>query len=311
MRKICHICLSSHDEVMFRSEADLIRGFNSLAVSTLETDSRLLSDGFVSTHFHGLIQTDDPAEAMRRTRYAYARYFNSKYRRRGRLGERIAFSLTIEGFHHTLAALNYVNRQGIHHGLSQTPFGYRHCSARAFFRRELGQQDPASIMPADQRYKYLPKGIALPGRYRMDENGLLLREDILDTSQVEAMYVSPRNFLYQMNKIGDEMSVREQQQENASAQIITIDVMEPGFPSDEIAQLLRNEKSRFNPALISDIELCQVIDEGYLPKYYGSSTLYDLSVSQRKSLAELLWKNLWTQTKKRTSEAQLKRCLAL
>ena len=98
MRKTYHICLSSHDEVMFRSEADLIRGFNSLAVAVLETDSRLLSEGFMSTHFHGLIQTDNSAETMHRARYAYARYFNSKYRRSGRLGEKQHFSLIIEGF---------------------------------------------------------------------------------------------------------------------------------------------------------------------------------------------------------------------
>ncbi len=311
MRKTCHICLSSHDEVMFRSEADLIRGFNSLAVAVLETDSRLLSEGFMSTHFHGLIQTDNSSEVMHRTRYAYARYFNSKYRRSGRLGEKQFFSLIIEGFHHTLAALNYVNRQGIHHGLSQTPFGYRHCSARTFFRRELGVPETASLMAADQRYKYLPKGVSLPDKYRMDMNGLLLRENILDTSQVEAMYVSPRNFLYQMNKVGDEMSVREQQEENSSTQIITLGVIEPGFSSEEISQFLRNEKGRFNPAFISDIDLCQLIDGTYLPKYHRSSTLYDLSVAQRARLCDRLWKELWPLTKKRTTETQLKRCLAL
>ena len=296
---------------MFRSEADLIRGFNSLAVAVLETDSRLLSEGFMSTHFHGLIQTDNSSEVMHRTRYAYARYFNSKYRRSGRLGEKQFFSLIIEGFHHTLAALNYVNRQGIHHGLSQTPFGYRHCSARTFFRRELGVPETASLMAADQRYKYLPKGVSLPDKYRMDMNGLLLRENILDTSQVEAMYVSPRNFLYQMNKVGDEMSVREQQEENSSTQIITLGVIEPGFSSEEISQFLRNEKGRFNPAFISDIDLCQLIDGTYLPKYHRSSTLYDLSVAQRARLCDRLWKELWPLTKNRTTETQLKRCLAL
>ena len=42
MRKTYHVSLSSHDEVLFRNEADLIRGFNCLALATLETDSRLL-----------------------------------------------------------------------------------------------------------------------------------------------------------------------------------------------------------------------------------------------------------------------------
>ena len=57
MRKTYHLCLSSHEEVMFRSEADLCRGFNALALAILETDSRLLAEGFLTTHFHQLVQT--------------------------------------------------------------------------------------------------------------------------------------------------------------------------------------------------------------------------------------------------------------
>ena len=45
MRKTCHLCLSSHDEVMYRSEADLIIGFNCLAIAVLETESRIPSVG--------------------------------------------------------------------------------------------------------------------------------------------------------------------------------------------------------------------------------------------------------------------------
>ena len=138
MRKMCHLCLSSHDEVMYRSEADLIIGFNCLAIAVLETESRLLAEGFLSTHNHSLVQTDNEKELAFRSRYAYSRYFNTKYKRRGRLGEKEFFILDIEGLHHTLAALNYVNRQGLHHGLATTPFEYLHCSANAFFRKELG-----------------------------------------------------------------------------------------------------------------------------------------------------------------------------
>ena len=125
------------------------------------------------------------------------------------------------------------------------------------------------------------------------------------------MDVSPRNFLYQMNKVGDEMSMRDQEQEKSSTRTITMDVIEPGFSPDEIGQFLRNEKGRFNPAFITDIELCQLIDGTCLPKFHGSSTLYDLSRSQRAKLGEYLWKDLWALTKKRTTDVQLKRCLAL
>ncbi len=60
MKKIYHLCLSSHDEVLFRSESDLIRGFNALALASLTTDSALLADGLLTTHLHFLTQTPAP-----------------------------------------------------------------------------------------------------------------------------------------------------------------------------------------------------------------------------------------------------------
>ena len=81
MRKMYHICLSSHDEVMYRSEADLIMGFNCLAAAVLATDARLLAEGFLTTHHHLLSLTDSKDELVRKERNAYARYFNNKYSR--------------------------------------------------------------------------------------------------------------------------------------------------------------------------------------------------------------------------------------
>ena len=172
MRKTVHLCLSSHDEVMYRSEADLIMGFNCLALAVLETESRLLAEGFMTTHHHYLVQTDHYKELMFRSRYAYARYFNAKYSRKGQLGERQYFSQEIEGLFHTTAALNYVIRQGLHHGLTSTPFEYPHCSANAFFRKELGRHGETQLLRDSTRYQYLPKNKSLPAdRYRMSAIG--------------------------------------------------------------------------------------------------------------------------------------------
>ena len=172
MRKTVHLCLSSHDEVMYRSEADLIMGFNCLALAVLETESRLLAEGFMTTHHHYLAQTDHFKELMYRSRYAYARYFNAKYSRNGQLGERQYFSQEIEGLFHTTAALNYVIRQGLHHGLTSTPFEYPHCSANAFFRKELGRHGETQLLRDSTRYQYLPKNKSLPAdRYRMSAIG--------------------------------------------------------------------------------------------------------------------------------------------
>ncbi len=40
----------------------MIRGFNCLAETVLFTESRLLAEGFMSTHRHIIVQTDDPVD---------------------------------------------------------------------------------------------------------------------------------------------------------------------------------------------------------------------------------------------------------
>ena len=166
-------------------------------------------------------------------------------------------------------------------------------------------------MPDDQRYKYIPKGVHLPSEYRMDASGLLLREDILDVAQVESVYVTPRNFLFQMNKVGDEMSLKQQQEEVSSSPLITLEQIEQGTPNLDIAQLLRNETGKHDPVWISDLELCQIIDESCLPKYCKVDSIYETTLPQRAFLYDLIQKELWRMHHKRTTDAQLRRCLCL
>lgn len=118
---------------MYRSEADLIMGFNCLALAMIETGARLL-------------------------------------------GETSPFCLEVVGSYHLQTALNYVLRQGLHHGLSTSPFGYPHCSANAFFRKELGKDYTPALLAPSAQYKYLPDGKKLPPgiqdeRQRLDYPG--------------------------------------------------------------------------------------------------------------------------------------------
>lgn len=62
MKKIYHLCLSSHREVLFRDEEDFTIGFNYLAEAAFYTESRLLADGFMSTHWHNIVRTEVPDE---------------------------------------------------------------------------------------------------------------------------------------------------------------------------------------------------------------------------------------------------------
>ena len=263
MRKTYHICFSSHDEVLYRTEADIIMGFNCLAETVLYTESRLLAEGFLSTHWHSIVQTDDPVYFTRRQRYAYTRHINAVYERTGRLGEKQAFITEIDGIARLITAINYVNRQGLHHGLTATPFAYPHCSVNTYFRKELGKESPiqvTSMMPPWLRHQHLTRNIRIPERYRMDEKGLLLREDIVDSAYVEQLYITPRNFLFQMNKFTDERTEEEQKKEKSDTPIITIDLIEQGTPDFDHKRLLLNEQGRVNKSMMTDLELCRLID---------------------------------------------------
>lgn len=323
MRKTVHLCLSSHDEVLFRNETDLAVGFNCFALAALTTDSRAMAEGRMTTHHHSMAQSDHPRELMFRNRNAYARYFNAKYKRKGRLGEKHFFLLEIEGLYHTLSALNYINRQGLHHGLAATPFDYPHCSANAFFRKQLGKDVSMELVPATKRYHFLPSNISLPANYRMNSSGMLLHEDILDTTYVEELYISPRNYLYQMNRrSNDERNIQEQKREN-DTDPITLESIEAGV-TDFDPQMIRSfEQGQVNLSRMTDLELCRLIDEQILPPLFKNpdeASVYALSPSKRVRLYEALWKRSLVARSQRNdtlfggktiTEAQLQRCLCM
>ena len=272
-----------------------------------------MSDGLMSTHHHVMAQTDNPQTLVKRSRYTYTRYFNAKYHRWGRLAERRPFILEIKGVHHLTVALNYVNRQGLHHGITTTPFGYPHCSANSYFRKELGRTSLEVLMPDDQRSNYLPDRAHIPSEYRMSLSGLLLREDVLDTAFVEQIYVTPRNYLFQMNRMTDDSWTEEQKKDKNNYPPVTLDVIEKGVAGVDIAKLLRNENGRINRSRMTDLELCQIIDKVYVPRLTKNEdeTVYDLSLSERSRLGDVLWQEIPTKYRKTVTPAQISRCLCL
>ena len=328
MRKTVHLCLSSHDEVMYRTEADLIMGFNCLALAILETESRLMGEGFMSTHHHWLAQTDNYEALAHKERYAYTRFFNAKYRRKGPLGEPQHFPLEVEGEYHTLSALNYVLRQGLHHGLSATPFGYPHCSANAFFRKELGKDFTPALLSTSGRKKFLPHNKQLPLDYRMDRNGMILREDIVDTAYVERIYMTPRSFSFFMNRITDEKSIQKQQEEN-DRPLVTLETIEAGVKGFDVEEALRQEYGRVDTGRMTDLELCRIIDDICVPRFAlhdADATIYTIPESTKEDIGNALLQALQDARRgtiygrssladlfegRKVSDAQIRRCLAL
>ena len=184
MKKTFHLCLSAGDEIMFRDLEDYHRGFNCFANALCKTDSTGLVESFMSTHTHLLVQTRYPEEFMYNFRQPYTMYFNNKYHRSGRLGERHHFALEIIGHYHTLAAASYVLRNALHHGVAPIPYAYPHCSANAIFMREMGKAPCCKLLDRRHYRNHIGKHAEYPDNYNMSESGIFLRETVLAVCQV-------------------------------------------------------------------------------------------------------------------------------
>ena len=292
MRKMYHLSFSSHEEVMFRSEEDINYGFNCFALACLETDSRPLADSEMTTHVHFGLYTDAPEQTFSSFRYMHSRYFNSKYKRRGSLGEKAPFLLAVDGLNHSVTMLSYIFRQALHHGLSDSPFGYRHNSVNVIFQKELGKSASTDLIRSSHMSKFLPRPRRdIPGGYRMDKSGLLLREDVIDTAYVEELFITPRNFLYQMNRPSSDQWKQEQMEDNNGLPPISLSDLEPECFRPSIQQMLQNETARNYRNRISDLELCSLIDNFYL-KGMSKETIYELTPAERKSLGNRIYSDM-------------------
>ena len=145
--------------------------------------------------------------------------------RKGTLGGRPNI-VEIEGFYHWMTAVCYVLRNPVHHGVAPTPFAYRHSSANAIFRNETGKGVHGILLSRKSYYKYLPKGAKCPQGYMMDSSGLILRESVLDLSDIEHRFATPRSFLFYMNRLSSEEWRREQDDDRIDAVPITLELLE-------------------------------------------------------------------------------------
>lgn len=302
MKKTYHVCLSAGDEIMFRDLEDYYRGFNCFAVALYKTNSTGLVESFMSTHLHLLVQTDSPKDFMMCFRMLYTMYFNKKYGRSGKLGEKLHFTMEVVGYHHILAAMSYILRNALHHGVAPIPYAYPHCSANAIFMREMGKRPEENLLPRKSYYRYLGRTAEYPDSYKMSRSGVFLRESVLDIPQVENLFVTPRMFNFYMSRKSSEEWEAEQSKDQNNSPLINIQSIERGVNTDSIEKLLLFENGKADYRKLSDQDLCTEIDRKILPKY-GKRSVYQLSSEEKTLIANHLYKTL------HLNAAQIRRCL--
>lgn len=302
MKKTYHLCLSAGEEVLFRDLEDYNRGFNSFAIALYKTGSSGLVESFMSTHSHQLVQTEDPAELMYFFRISYSMYFNRKYHRSGKLGEKMHFSMEVVGYHHILAAASYVLRNALHHGIVPIPYAYPHCSANAIFMKEMGKSPCQRLIDPRHYRRYIGKNVEYPASYKMSESGVFLRESVLDIPQVENLFATPRAFNWYMSRKSSEEWEAEQGKDKNGKAPINIATIESGVITNSTEKMLIYENGKADYRRPSDIDICTEIDRNILPKY-GKPSIYMLTRQEKQQIAEHLYRNL------HIGEKQIRRCL--
>lgn len=304
MKKTYHLCLSAGDEIMFRDQEDYNRGFNCFALALYKTGSTGLVESFMATHTHQVIQTNSPKEFMWHFRQPYSIYFNHKYKRTGKLGENLHFSMEVIGYHHMLAALSYVLRNALHHGVVSIPYAYPHCSVNAIFSKEMGKFKKDNLLPERNYSQYIGRRAEYPSTYKMSDSGIFLRETVLDIPQVENLFVSPRSFNYYMSRKSSEEWEEEQKKDGKNLSPINLYTIERGIPLQDISKMVFNEAGKADYRRITDIELCTELDALAREKY-GRDSVYQLTDKEKQLIASELY------YKRHINEKQIQRCLVM
>ena len=302
MKKTYHLCLSGGDKIMFRDEEDYNKGFNYFALALYKTESTGLAEAFMSTHTHQMVQTSDPKEFMYNFRQPYSKYFNHKYQRTGKLGEKTHFTMEVAGYHHLLAAISYTLRNPLHHGVASIPYAYPHCSANAIFRREMGKLTDERILPRNQIYRHLSRRAEFPDSYKMSERGVFLRESVLDIPQVENLFVTPRAYNYYMSRKSSEEWVKEQAKDGNGLAPVNLALIENGILLHNPDQMQVYEAGKADYRKMTDIELCTMLDD-MARTIYGKHSVYQLTRQEKTQIAEEIYRTL------HLNEALIRRCL--
>lgn len=304
MKRTYHLCWSGENELICRTREDYIRCIICLCIAAHATGSKLLAYCIMSNHVHICIRSEEIELFITKFRYSYTRYFNSKYQRRGRLGERSFFRLELKGIYHTIAAIAYILRNPLHHGICKTPFEYEFSSVTGVFTKELGHLTSSDEITDRIAQRKLPSRNKLPYGIKLSKAGRPLPETITDVADLEHMFSTARTYLYYMNRISGEEWEREQEKDKLNASPIKLESIEAGICGTSIRDMLVNENGRGRENVIQDMSLCEVIDK-FVSKKFPGETVYTLHTEELATVASNISQRLTV------SKEKLSRCLCI
>lgn len=300
--KFIHLCFSSYSEVMFRNHEDYVRGINDLIIASDKTGTTILAYVLMSNHVHCCIQTQrDPQELHRIFKTSYGRYFSAKYGRKGNIGDLDVKIVSIEGYQHCLTAISYCLRNPLHHGVTDSPINYPYSSVAAYFRDSMGL-GPFPKTKSHCPRRLAPANVARPDGLRFDPDGRASLDTSVDYRQVEMLFKTPNEFIYNMMIRKSGKKWRDDQSDDNTGQPVTLEMLESDYFL--VQEMEKHERFNFKVTEISDCSICNIIDNELIPKS-DLKSVYFLSIEQQLSIGHYL------HSKYSCSIAQIARCLAV
>lgn len=277
---------------MHRDEDDYRSGISKMSLAAYRTGTRIFAYAFMSNHIHIVAQSPDISRFVSNYRNAYTKWFNVRYRRRGRLGERYFHTETLDSLYRILHAVNYVLRNPVHHLVADTAMGYEFCSARYVFASDFCQDEGRAMK---LRSAFCAKNASLPASFWLNEQGMISPKSFLEIPSVERLYMTAKNYLYYINR----PSYADLDKPNGEEKPLNISHIEPAF---DITQLQQNERRRSAKDRVKDIDVCRIIDKEML----AGKTYAQLSEPEKNRIAYLVARRL-----PRCPLKQIRRCLAI
>ena len=159
-------------------------------------------------------------------------------------------------------------------------------------------------LPVHNYARYVGRRVEFPANYKMTKSGVFTRESVLDISQVEDRYGTPRAFNYYMGRKSSEEWEAEQQRDANGQAPINLLTIEQGVNMHDITKMTVFESGKADYRKMSDIELCTELDSLARSKY-GKYSVYQLTLQEKQNIAEYFYRS------RRLSEDQIRRCLIL
>ena len=289
---LLHICIKSEDELMHREEEDYRSGISKMALAAYRTGTRIFAYAFMSTHIHIIVQSPDVSRFISNFRNSYTKWFNCKYRRTGRLGERYFYTVSLDSLYRIIHAVNYVLRNPVHHLVTDTAIGYEFCSARYVFASDFCLNEGRFKRVRSALYS---KNVNLPDSFWLNEQGMISPKSFLEIPFVERLYMTVKNYMYNINR----PSYADLDKPNDGDKPLNISHIESDYNIEDLQQ---NERKRSVKEFIADIDICRIIDKELLK----GRTYAQLSDQEKKRIAGLVSRRL-----PRCPLKQIYRCLAI